>query len=79
MAKVMISLPDDLLARIDEMARRRKVTRSGLLAQAARKEVARLTPEEMDAIIERSRARFADAGPFDSADLIRAERDHRMR
>ena len=68
-------MPDDLLARIDEAAGRRNTTRSGFLALAARRELARLTPDEADAIIARSRALFADAGPFEAADLVRAERD----
>lgn len=75
MAKVMISLPDDLLERVDARARERKMTRSGFLAQMARREVERPSREEMEAIIRRGREAFRDAGPFDSADLIRAERD----
>jgi metal-responsive CopG/Arc/MetJ family transcriptional regulator len=38
-AKVMISLPDDLLARIDERARRYGTTRSGLLRELAEQEL----------------------------------------
>jgi len=34
MAKVMISIPDELLARVDAEAKRRMTTRSGLLALA---------------------------------------------
>lgn len=75
MAKVMISMPDDLLARVNERARERNMTRSGFLAEAAEHEVGRLTQEEFNAIIERGRAAFRDAGPFEAADLIRAERD----
>jgi predicted transcriptional regulator len=39
--KTAISLPDDLYAEIDACARRLKMTRSGLLAQAAREFVER--------------------------------------
>lgn len=39
MAKVMISLSDDLLRRLDESARRRKTTRSGLLQDLAEREI----------------------------------------
>jgi metal-responsive CopG/Arc/MetJ family transcriptional regulator len=35
MAKVMVSLPDDLLARLDDQARRRGTSRSGLLRELA--------------------------------------------
>jgi len=75
MAKVMISLPDELLEELDAAAKKRAVSRSRLLAIAAQRELERLAPEEFDAIIERGRASFREAGPFESADLIRAERD----
>jgi hypothetical protein len=39
-AKVLISLPDDLLRRIDEYARRRAETRSGFLQRLAESEIA---------------------------------------
>lgn len=35
----MISLPDELLRRLDERARRRKTTRSGLLRDLAEREI----------------------------------------
>lgn len=40
MAKVMISLPEELVGRIDEQARRRGTTRSGLLRELAERELA---------------------------------------
>ena len=42
--KTAISLPDELSAAIDACARELKMTRSGLLAQAAREFVARRRP-----------------------------------
>jgi HicB-like antitoxin of HicAB toxin-antitoxin system len=39
-AKVLISIPDDLLARIDEYAKRSAETRSGFLQRLAEKEIA---------------------------------------
>jgi len=39
MAKVMISIPDELLGRLDEHARRRGTTRSGLLRELAEREL----------------------------------------
>jgi hypothetical protein len=39
-AKVLISLPDDLLSRIDEYAQRTAETRSGLLQRLAEREIA---------------------------------------
>jgi metal-responsive CopG/Arc/MetJ family transcriptional regulator len=38
-AKVMISIPDDLLARLDALARERHETRSGLLQRLAEREL----------------------------------------
>ncbi len=77
MSKVMVSLPDDLLAQLDAEARRRSTSRSALLAAAARRELARPDPAELAAAIERSERRFLAAGRFDSADLVRSERDER--
>jgi hypothetical protein len=76
-AKVMISLPDDVLARVDDEARRRGTSRSGLLREAALRELGRPDPAVVDAAVARSRSRFASAGGFDAAALIRAERDAR--
>jgi metal-responsive CopG/Arc/MetJ family transcriptional regulator len=39
-AKVLISLPDDLLSRIDEYAKRSAETRSGFLQRLAESEIA---------------------------------------
>ncbi len=75
MAKVMVSLADDLLAQIDAEAARRSTSRSALLATAARRELARRDPERVAAAIERSEQRFRDAGAFEAADLVRADRN----
>jgi metal-responsive CopG/Arc/MetJ family transcriptional regulator len=40
MAKVMVSLPDDLLQRIDRRAHARHATRSGFLRELAERELA---------------------------------------
>jgi metal-responsive CopG/Arc/MetJ family transcriptional regulator len=77
MAKVMVSIPDELLARIDEAARARGTSRSGLLQAAAERELARRTPEEMLAAIERARAATVDWPELDAASVIRADRDAR--
>ncbi len=39
-AKVLISIPDDLLSRIDEFAKRSQETRSGFLQRLAEREIA---------------------------------------
>ncbi len=74
MAKVMVSLPDELLARVDEEASRRSTSRSALLALAARRELERRDPDAVAAAVARSRERFR-AGRFDATDLVRADRD----
>jgi ribbon-helix-helix CopG family protein len=75
----MVSLPDDMLARIDDEAARRGTTRSALLREAALRELGRPDPGKLEAAVARSRSRFAAAGRFDAAALIRAERDARDR
>lgn len=77
MSKVMVSLPSDLLVEIDAEVRRRGTTRSGLIAEAARRELARRSQPVVLEALERSRQRFASSGAFESGDLIRAERDAR--
>jgi predicted transcriptional regulator len=77
MAKVMISMPDDLLERLDEEAARRHSSRSALLQEAVRRELGWPDPAVVDAAVSRARAALAGAGAFDSAALVRAERDAR--
>ena len=77
MAKVLISLPDDLLERIDSEAERRGATRSGFIQQAAQRELGWPDPAAFDAALERGRKALAAAGAFESASLIRKERDAR--
>ena len=71
----MVSLPDDLLADLDREAARRGSSRSALLAVAARRELDQQDPAEVDAALERARAALRGVGPFEAADLVRAERD----
>lgn len=59
MAKVMVSLPDDLLQQVDAEARRRSTSRSALLALAARRELDRRDPAAVQAAIAESRAILA--------------------
>jgi predicted transcriptional regulator len=76
MAKVFISIPDDLLERVDREAQRRSTSRSGFLQEAARRELGWPDAEAIDAALERARAALADVG-FESTELIRASRDER--
>ena len=77
MSKVMVSLPAELLVRIDAEATRRATSRSALLAAAARRELDRRDPEALTEAIARSEQRFARSGSFDAAELVRTERDAR--
>jgi metal-responsive CopG/Arc/MetJ family transcriptional regulator len=77
MAKIMVSLPDELVREIDEEARRRSMSRSALLATAARRELARRDPAAVAEAIARSEQRFRAAGGFDAAELVRHDRDSR--
>jgi hypothetical protein len=77
MAKVMVSIPDELLTRIDREADERGTTRSGFLQEAARRELGWPDPARVDAALNRGRAALAGAGSFESAELIRSEREAR--
>ena len=77
MAKVMISMPDDLLDRLDREAERRHSSRSALLQEAARRELGWPDPQAFDAAVTRARDALASAGRFESTTLVRAERDAR--
>jgi metal-responsive CopG/Arc/MetJ family transcriptional regulator len=77
MAKVMISLQDELLAAIDAEAERRSTSRSALLATAARHELLRRDPRAIEEALARSEERFRRAGSFDAGELVRRDRDAR--
>ena len=78
-AKVMISIPDDLLARLDAQARANRETRSGFLQRLAEREL-----EDADARVradvDRLLSQIAALGPGENADvdaaqLIREDRE----
>jgi hypothetical protein len=79
MAKVLISLPDELLRRIDAEAGARGVTRSRLLQEAAQRELGWPSPAVFDAALARGREALSSAGSFDSGAMIRRDRDTRNR
>jgi metal-responsive CopG/Arc/MetJ family transcriptional regulator len=76
MAKVMISLPDELLAALDEAAQRADTTRSAFIRQAVRERLARgpVDRARRDAAVEHLRRAFSDA-TFNPEDFIRADRE----
>lgn len=73
----MVSLPEELVHEIDEEAHRRSISRSALLAAAARRELARPSRAAVDEAVRRSERRFRSAGSFEAADLFRQDRDGR--
>jgi metal-responsive CopG/Arc/MetJ family transcriptional regulator len=75
MSKVMVSLPDDLMELVDAEAKKRATSRSALLAEALRRELARRDLDAVNAAIARSQRRFRDAESFESTDLVRSTRD----
>jgi predicted transcriptional regulator len=75
-AKVMISMPDDLLGRLDAQARANRETRSGFLRRLAERELdAELAREreELEELLEKATVRGGMGG--DAARLIREDRE----
>lgn len=70
-----MSLPADLLEDLDREARRRHSSRSALLAVAVRRELEQQDGAAVDRALERVRTALGAAGPFEAADLVRAERE----
>lgn len=79
MAKVMVSLPDELLSQLDAEAKRRGATRSGLLAEVVRRELAFPMPDAVRDAVAFLEECFAHAPPFEAADVVRLDRDERDR
>jgi hypothetical protein len=81
MAKVLVSLNDALLRRVDRIAKSRGLTRSAYLAELAERDVARVHGPGTTPAARRALARlddlFAGASTEDSTRAIRAERDTR--
>lgn len=76
-SKILVSLPDDLVERIDREARARGSTRSRFLQEAARRELGWPNPAALQAALERGRAALANVGSFESAGEIEAQRQAR--
>jgi metal-responsive CopG/Arc/MetJ family transcriptional regulator len=80
-AKVMISIPDDLLARLDARAQANHETRSGFLqrlAASALEDDERRRRDEVMRLMEKIESSFTDDEiHFDAARLIREDRDSR--
>ncbi len=78
-AKVMISISDDLLERLDAQARANQETRSGFLQRLAERELesaAGSRQVEIRRLLDGLRAEFRDDEPrIDAAQLIREDRE----
>lgn len=81
MAKVLVSLNDVLLRRIDQTAKARGLSRSAYLAELAERDVARAEGPGSTRTARRALSRldqlFAGGATEDSTSAIRAERDAR--
>jgi metal-responsive CopG/Arc/MetJ family transcriptional regulator len=77
MTKVLISMPEDLLARLDKEVSARRSTRSRLVEQAVRRELGWPATDELDRAVERARAALSSVGSVDTTALIRRDRDTR--
>ena len=73
----MISIPDDLLERVDRAAGERGTSRSAFLQEAARRELGWPDRAAFDTALKCGQSALAGAGAFESAELIREERDAR--
>ena len=77
MTKVLITVPDKLLQRIEREAKARRLTRSRFMEEAARRELGSPASDVVQAALERSRQALAGVGEFESSDLVRRDRDAR--
>ena len=81
MAKVLVSLNDALLRRVDRIAKARGLSRSAYLSALAERDVARSEGPGSTRTARRALARldelFAGGPAEDSTSVIRAERDAR--
>jgi hypothetical protein len=75
--KVLVTMPVDLLERIDRETRSLGQTRSEFLQEAARRRLGWPDPSAVDAALLRGRAALAELGSFESAEVIRSDREER--
>ncbi|HVD86633.1 MAG TPA: ribbon-helix-helix protein, CopG family, partial [Solirubrobacterales bacterium] len=76
-AKVLVTIPSDLLERIDRATETLGQTRSEFLQEAARRRLGWPDPLAIDAALLRGRAALSDLGGFESAEVIRSQREER--
>ena len=74
MAKVMVSMPDDLLVAVDTAARAQSRARSELIREALRLYLAQGSAERRSEALDRLRAGFRGAR-LNAEEVVRSERD----
>lgn len=74
MAKVMISIPDELLAQLDAEAEARQMSRSALIAQATRREITAPDAARVDQLLAAARAALAETGAWSAEDVVSEQR-----
>lgn len=77
MAKVMVSLPDDVLRAVDVEAARRGTTRSGLLRELAEESLRRRSLRRAERMMEIAAATRSAGHGGRVADLVKASRPER--
>lgn len=77
MTKVLISVPDELLERIDREARTRRLSRSAFLEEAARHELGWSGADAIDSALARGREALTGIGAFEAAEVVRNDREAR--
>lgn len=77
MAKIMISIPDDLLAELDFEAKSRKISRSALIAKAVRRQLDKPERERIDQLLAEAREAWVDVDGVSVQEFIRHDRDTR--
>lgn len=75
MAKVMISIPDDLLSDLDAEAKARHTSRSAVIARAVRREISAPSAARTDELLAAARAALAATGAWSASQLVRDQRD----
>lgn len=75
MAKVMISVPDELLAEVDGAAGEQGLSRSALVRRALERELRDRDARRRSQAIASLREQFAHMPPFDAVVAVRQERE----
>jgi Ribbon-helix-helix protein, copG family len=75
--KVLVTMPSELLDRIDRETATLGQTRSEFFQEAVQRRLGWPDPLVVDAALLRGRAALSDVGGFESADVVRAQRDEK--